>query len=276
MTQTTAPHGVPLDASRSPLAGFRRMRGREFQWWLAVMMAIIGWMLFQVIVSDEYREAWTAIKPGMQTTLYLTVLSFVVAVPLGLIIGMGRLSKNRFLNTISQVYIEFMRGMPMIVWIFIVHNVATPEIADLLGIRTRSIPILYRGAAALCLFYAAFIAEVFRAGIQSVDPGQVEAAKATGLSRYRTQRHIVLPQALRNALPALGNDFIALMKDTSLLSVIAVHEVTQQARIYSGSSFRFREAFFVLAVIYVTLTLVLSLLLQWWERRLEIPGNDED
>ena len=108
MTQTTAPHGVPLDASRSPLAGFRRMRGREFQWWLAVMMAIIGWMLFQVIVSDEYREAWTAIKPGMQTTLYLTVLSFVVAVPLGLIIGMGRLSKNRFLNTISQVYIEFL------------------------------------------------------------------------------------------------------------------------------------------------------------------------
>ena len=132
----------------------------------------------------------------------------------------------------------------------------------------------WRGGAALCLFYAAFIAEVFRAGIQSVDHGQVEAGLAVGLSRWQTNRHIVLPQALRNALPALGNDFIALMKDTSLVSVLAVSELTQEARIYSGSSFRIRESFFILAVLYVSLTLLLSLVLQVWEKKLEIPGRE--
>ena len=160
----------------------------------------------------------------------------------------------------------------MIVWIFIVAFVVTPELAELLGRRTRDFPPLYRGVAALCLFYAAFIAEVFRSGIQSVDDGQTEAAKAMGPSRLKTMRLIVLPQALRNMLPALGNDFIALMKDTSLVSVLAVPELTQEARIYSGVSFRIRESFFILVVIYVTLTLLLSLALRWWEQRLEIPG----
>lgn len=275
MKESKLPHGVVVTASRVPLAGFR-LSNQAIQWWLVGMLAIIGWMVVQVLTSDNYREAWDNISPGLETTLYLTLISFLIAMPLGLFIGMARLSKNRIVNTIAQIYIEFMRGIPMIVWIFIVAFVVTPELADLLGKRTRDFPPLYRGVAALCLFYAAFIAEVFRAGIQSVEPGQVEAARAVGLSRYRTQRHIVLPQALRNALPALGNDFIALMKDTSLVSVIAVAEVTQRARIYVGSSFRTREAYFILAVIYVTLTLILSLLLQWWERRLEIPGREED
>ncbi len=95
-----------------------------------------------------------------------------------------------------------------------------------------------------------------------------------GLSPWQISRFVVLPQALRNALPALGNDFIALMKDTSLVSILAVNELTQEARIYSGTSFRIRESFFILAVVYVTLTLVLSLGLQRWERWLEIPGRD--
>ena len=161
--------------------------------------------------------------------------------------------------------------------------VLTKDFADLIGIKTRDIDMMWRGAAALTLFYAAFIAEVFRAGIQSVDGGTIEAGRAVGLSRLQVTRVdedtpgvVTLPQALRNALPALGNDFIALMKDTSLVSVLAVNELTQEARIYSGSSFRIRESFFILAVIYVTLTLVLSLGLQAWERYLEIPGRESD
>lgn len=275
MKQRNAPVTTRLPIPPVVVRWWRRT-ARDWPWWLIVMLGIVAWMIVQIVTTEAYGEAWENIIPGIETTLYLTVISFLIAMPLGLIIGMGRLSTNRFLNTISQVFIEFMRGMPMIVWIFIVHAVMTPEIADLIGQRTRWIQPLYRGAIALSLFYAAFIAEVFRAGIQSVDQGQVEAAKAVGLSRYRTQRHIVLPQALRNALPALGNDFIALMKDTSLVSIIAVGEVTQRARIYAGSSFRFRESYFILAVIYVTLTLGLSLLLQWWERRLQIPGRAED
>jgi len=257
--------------------GLKRLRPREdFPWWLVVMLGIIALMGVAVLTNEGYQEAWENIIPGLQLTLYLTVVSFLVAMPLGLVIGMGRLSRNRVINTISQVYIEFIRGMPMLVWIFVVAFVLTPDFADLIGVKTRDIDEVYRGAAALCLFYAAFIAEVVRAGVQSVDPGSIEAGYATGLSRWQVTRFITLPQALRNALPALGNDFIALMKDTSLVSILAVNELTQEARIYLGSSFRTREAYFILAVLYVALTLMLSLLLQWWERRLEIPGRESD
>ncbi len=254
------------------LTPFRASRGRGESAWLYVMLTIIGAMVVAIVFSDAYQEAFREIIPGLKLTLYLTLGAFMVSMPLGLFIGLGRLSKNRIINTISRVYIEFVRGMPMLVFIFVVAFVLTRDVADLLGVKTRSIPMEWRGGAALCLFYAAFIAEVFRAGIQSVDHGQVEAAMAVGLNRWQTTRRVVLPQALRNALPALGNDFIALMKDTSLVSVLAVTELTQQARIYSGSSFRIRESFFILAVVYVSLTLVLSLALQLWERKLEIPG----
>jgi polar amino acid transport system permease protein len=255
-----------------PLQPIRAVRRKADSAWLVVMLTIIGAMVVAIIFSDAYQEAFKEIIPGLKLTLYLTVGAFLVSMPLGLFIGIGRLSKNPVISTISRVYIEFVRGMPMLVFIFVVAFVLTRDLADLLGVKTRSIPMEWRGGAALCLFYAAFIAEVFRAGIQSVDHGQVEAGLAVGLSRWQTNRHIVLPQALRNALPALGNDFIALMKDTSLVSVLAVTELTQQARIYSGSSFRIRESFFILAVVYVSLTLMLSLALQVWERKLEIPG----
>ncbi len=257
----------------APGAGLSRVKGLE--WWLIVMLSIIAYMGVQIVTNEAYNEAWDNIVPGLKLTLYLTIGAFMIAMPLGLFIGMGRLSNNRIIATIAQVYIEFIRGMPMLVWLFVVAFVLTRDLADLINIRTRDISMAWRGGAALCLFYAAFIAEVFRAGIQSVEPGQIEAAKAVGLGRYRTNRHVVLPQALRNALPALGNDFIALMKDTSLVSVLAVGEITYEARIYLGSSFRIRESYFILAVIYVTLTLALSLLLQWWERHLVIPGREE-
>ncbi len=266
-----APHYEP--PATTPVDNLFRIRG--FEWWLVVMLAIIAYMGVQIVTNDAYNEAWDNIIPGLKLTLYLTVGAFIVAMPLGLFIGMARLSKNRFIATIAQVYIEFIRGMPMLVWLFVVAFVLTRDLASLLDIRTRDISMAWRGGAALCLFYAAFIAEVFRAGIQSVESGQIEAAKAVGLGRYRTNRHVVLPQALRNALPALGNDFIALMKDTSLVSVLAVGEITYEARIYLGSTFRIRESYFILAVIYVTLTLALSLLLQWWERHLQIPGRTD-
>ena len=261
----------------SPIMNRHRLeRRRGESAWLWVMCGIIALMVFAILTNDEYQEAFEEIIPGLKITLQLTVVSFLVAMPLGLFIGMGRLSSNRVINTIARVYIEFVRGMPMLVFIFVVAFVLTKDFADLIGIKTRDIDMMWRGAAALTLFYAAFIAEVFRAGIQSVDGGTIEAGRAVGLSRLQVTRHITLPQALRNALPALGNDFIALMKDTSLVSVLAVSELTQEARIYSGSSFRIRESFFILAVIYVTLTLVLSLGLQAWERYLEIPGREGD
>ena len=125
------------------------------------------------------------------------------------------------------------------------------------------------GIMALSFFYGAFIGEIFRAGIESIPHGQTEAARSLGMTGRQAMRFIILPQAIRNILPALANDFIAILKDSSLLSVLAVREITQQSRLYSGSTFRFREAFLVLTFLYLSMTIVLSLILQWYGRRLK-------
>lgn len=173
----------------------------------------------------------------------------------------------------ATLYIEFVRGVPMLVWIFAIALVLVPSFTNLLDLQPRAITEAMRATVALSMFYAAFIAEVFRAGIQSVPLGQIEAGRAVGLNDGQVLRHITLPQAIRNMLPALGNDLIALMKDTSLVSVLAVNELTQMARLYAGSSFRFRESYFVLVILYVSLTLILSLLLRWYEKRIATPGT---
>ncbi len=253
---------------------------KQFPWWLVAMLAIITALVLAVVFSEDYQEAFYEIFPipfswseGIMMTIYLTFGSFVIAIGLGLVIGLGRVSKNPWLSNIAATYIELVRGIPMLVFIFLVALVLAPDFADLINQPSRAIPNAVRVAAALSLFYAAFIAEVFRAGIQSVPREQTEAGRSLGLGEREITWRIVLPQAVRNMLPALGNDLISLMKDTSLVSVLAVREVTQMARLYSGSTFRFRESFFILVIIYVVLTLGLSLLLRWYERRVAIPGR---
>jgi polar amino acid transport system permease protein len=289
-----------------PAAGGIRIDDREFPWWLVWMIGLIIFLIILIVVNDDYQEAFRSIFPwpwewasasddfwtvrwpdnwnrGITFTLILTAGSFVFAMFLGLFIGLARLASYRgpnpvvrvttgFVRNLATFYIELVRGIPMIVFIFFVALVLAPDFANLVNMESRSISQAWRGTAALSLFYAAFIAEVFRAGIQSVPEGQSEAGRAVGLNERQITRRIVLPQAVRNMLPALGNDLIALMKDTSLVSVLAVRELTQMARLYTGSSFRFREGFFILMVVYVMLTLTLSLLLRWYERRITVPG----
>jgi len=264
----------------TPVSSVYTIDRSEFPWWLVAMLVIIGLMVILVITSSVYQEAFRAILPwpvvwnrGLALTLILTAGSFVVATFLGLFIGLGRISRNSFLRNTASTYIELVRGIPMLVFIFAIALVIVPEFSDLLDLKPRAISQALKGSIALSLFYAAFIAEVFRAGIQSVDEGQVEAGKAMGLSKRQNMRRIILPQAVRNMLPALGNDLISLMKDTSLVSVLAARELTQMARQYTGSTFRFREGFFILMVMYIILTLLLSLALRWYEKRIAIPGR---
>jgi polar amino acid transport system permease protein len=273
------PESQPGELVPTPGAAYKFDK-HEFPWWLVIIILIIATMVVAIIVDPAYREAFTRIFPfpfrageGILLTFYLTGGSFAVATFLGLFIGLARVSKLTVIRNAAAVYIEFIRGIPMIVFIFAVALFIAPDFADLVGMESRSIPQAFRGAAALSLFYAAFIAEVFRAGIQSVEQTQSEAGRALGLTERQIMRRVVLPQAVRNMLPALGNDLISLMKDTSLVSVLAVRELTQLSRLYSGSTFRFRESFLILMVIYVVLTLGLSLLLRWYERRISIPGR---
>ena len=281
-----------------------REKLRQFPWWLlAIILFLIGmgYLLFAPPVPDpenpdapatnEYNEAfgfirgdfgdpaktlaegdWTAfIGKGISVTIYTTLVGFMVAMVLGLLAGLGRISQNTFIRNLAITYVEFIRGVPTLVLIFTVAFVLIPEGADFLGV-VNNVPQNTRAVIALAVIYGAFLAEIFRAGIESIHKGQMEAARSLGMTYGQAMRYIILPQAIRNILPALGNDFIAMLKDSSLVSVLAVRDITQQARLYAGSSFRFRETYLVLTFLYLTMTLTLSLLLRWYERRLRQDG----
>ena len=233
------------------------------------MLALITWMVYTIISGDEYIKACNFIIPGIRITFGATFVSFLIALILGLFLGIGRISDNKFLSTISRTYIEFVRGIPILILIFTMAFVVVVDAAEFLNINNGNVPMIIRAIIALSVFYGAYIAEVFRAGIESVPVGQREGGASLGLSERQVMRHIVLPQAFRNMLPALGNDFISMMKDSSLLSVLAVQDLTYKGRLYSGSTFRFQETYLVLTVLYLCITLLLSGLQRRLERKLE-------
>ena len=237
--------------------------------WVFIMLALITWMIYTIISGDEYVKAFNFIIPGIRITFGATFVSFLIALILGLFLGIGRISDNTFLSTISRTYIEFVRGIPILILIFTMAFVVVVDAAEFLNINNGNVPMIIRAIIALSVFYGAYIAEVFRAGIESVPVGQREGGASLGLSERQVMRHIVLPQAFRNMLPALGNDFISMMKDSSLLSVLAVQDLTYKGRLYSGSTFRFQETYLVLTVLYLSITLLLSGLQRRLERRLE-------
>ena len=237
--------------------------------WVFIMLALITWMVYTIISGDEYIKAFNFIIPGIRITFGATFVSFLIALILGLFLGIGRISDNKFLSTISRTYIEFVRGIPILILIFTMAFVVVVDAAEFFNINNGNVPMIIRAIIALSVFYGAYIAEVFRAGIESVPVGQREGGASLGLSERQVMRHIVLPQAFRNMLTALGNDFISMMKDSSLLSVLAVQDLTYKGRLYSGSTFRFQETYLVLTVLYLCITLLLSGLQRRLERRLE-------
>ena len=241
-------------------------------WWIIILATIISWMLFTIFNSPEYNKAFYFILPGLRITFLSTIISFLIAIFLGLVSGIGRISSNKIASTLSRTYIEFIRGVPVLILIFTIAFVVVVDAAELLNINNGNVPMLVRAIIALSVFYGAYIAEVFRAGIESVPVGQREGGASLGLSERQIMRYIVLPQAFRNMLPALGNDFISMMKDSSLLSVLAVEDLTYRGRLYSGSTFRFAETYLVLTVLYLIITLLLSGL----QRRLELRLENSD
>lgn len=197
---------------------------------------------------------------------------------LGLLLAACVISSNLVLRQCARFYIEIMRGIPMLVLLFYIAFVGAPLLVSAINsvfspfieepLRTRDISMMWRAIIALSLGYSAFIAEVFRAGIQAVGSGQREAAESLGLSTWSRFRYVVFPQAFRTILPPLGNDFIALIKDSSLVSVLGVADLTQLGKIYAAGSFRFLETYNIVAYIYLLVTVVLSLFLRRLESRL--------
>lgn len=265
MTDTT-PNQNPT--STSPVKE-SRLSLQTFPWWLVLLAFFLLYMGYQIFADVEYSDAMGFIQAGITTTIRVTIVSFLIGTLIGLLSGLGRISRNVIIRNLSITYIEFIRGVPILVLIFTVALVIVPDVSELFGFQNRAIPQEWRVVIALALIYGAYLAEVFRAGIEAVEKGQMEAALSVGLTRIQSMRFIILPQAIRNILPALGNNFISMLKDSSLVSVLAVGDITYQARLYSGSSFRFRETYLVLTFLYLFMTIILSLLLQWYERTIQ-------
>jgi len=261
---------------------------REYPWWFIALLLIGGLAAFTIQSRENYREAFIWILAGLHITIRTSLISYAIAIFLGLLTGLGRISRNVILNNLARLYVELIRGIPMIVLIFFIALVGVPSVVDGLNslgfwfeeqgitplailftaFTNQSIPMNVRAIVALSVTYGAFLAEIFRAGIQSIGRGQMEAARSVGMSNGQAMRYVILPQAIRNVLPALGNDFVAMVKDSSLVSVLAVRDITQVSRLYAGSTFRFKEAYSSLAFMYLTITVALSLGVQAIERRL--------
>lgn len=201
---------------------------------------------------------------GALTSLLVTFFSVIVGVLLGLIVAFGRISSRGVLRAISSAYVEFIRGTPLIVQIFIVYF-ALPQ---LLGIK--GIPPIMAGVLAIGVNSGAYTSEIFRAGIQSIDKGQTEAAKSQGMTYWQTMRYIILPQAFRRVIPPLGNEFVTLIKDSSLVSVIAVTELTYQASLIAARTYQYLTMYIGTAVVYFVMTFAVSNLLGLLERRLRV------
>lgn len=241
---------------------------RQMPWWLLAIIGFLVFMAYLIARTPEYGETFEFVLPGIRLTLFITLVAYGIALILGLFAGLGRIANNLIIRNIATTYIEFIRGVPTLVLIFTTAFVIVPAASDALGFENASISMTWRAIAALSLIYGAFLAEIFRAGIESIAHGQMEAARSLGMTYRQAMTYIILPQAIRNISPALGNDFIAMLKDSSLVSVLAVREVTQRGRLYAGSTFRFRESYLVVTFLYLSMTIALSLLLRWYERRI--------
>lgn len=253
-----------------------------FPWWLVVAIAIALAVAVFIATNDFYSQVFATVAAGIGITIFVTVAGFSLASLLGLGIALMALSGSRWANEIARFYVEIIRGVPILVLLFWIAFVGAPafvsgwnfitaplrELGLLDALAIRDVSLLWRAIIALTIGYSAFIAEVFRAGIQSVETGQIEAAKALGLSRWQRFRLIVFPQAIRTILPPLGNDFVAMVKDSSLVSVLGVADITQMGKVYAAGSFRFFETYSIVAYIYLILTVGLSLALRALERRM--------
>lgn len=197
---------------------------------------------------------------GLLMTLKLTFLAVTIGVILGLFIALIKMSSIKPISFIGASYVEIIRGTPLLVQLLLIYNGLMQFGID--------IPAFTAGVSALAINSAAYVAEIIRAGIQAVDPGQNEAARSLGMTHAMAMRYVIIPQAIKNILPALGNEFIVMLKESAIVSVIGFADLTRQADIIQSVTYKYFEPYIIIAAIYFIMTFIFSRLLGIFERRL--------
>jgi polar amino acid transport system permease protein len=223
-------------------------------------------VLIYLLVSkpDPYLRIAKFLPDGIWVTFQVTFFSIIIALLLGLITGIGRVSKNSLINAVASTYVEVIRGIPLLVQLFYIYYALA---------RFVRVPDMLAAVIAMSVCYGAYMGEVFRAGIESIDKGQAEAAHSLGFNRRQTMLYVILPQAWRTILPPVGNESIALLKDTSLVSILAVADLLRRGREFASETFAYFETYTLIAIIYLLITLILSKLVSIMEDRLSYYGK---
>jgi len=256
--------------------------------WLVVAVILALVFLWVLLTDPAYEVIFRALLTGVWVTIKVTLISFTLAIILGLAVGLARVSSHRLVVETASFYVEIIRGVPMLVLLYYVVFAGAPAMVSavnwlgmtlrnlgilpglgesMAGMGVRQIDFTMRVILALTIGYSAFLAEIFRAGIQSIERGQMEAARSLGMTYWQAMRHVILPQAIRRVLPPLGNDFIAMLKDSSLVSVMGVADITFQGKLYAASTFKFFETYNVVGFFYLVMTITLALLVRAIEKR---------
>ncbi|HEY3343224.1 MAG TPA: amino acid ABC transporter permease, partial [Anaerolineae bacterium] len=216
------------------------------------------------------------VSDGIGITILTTVISFVLVLIVGMLGGLGRLSRNRIIFSSTTLYVEVIRGIPLLVqllfWYYalppIIQNIGRAANFDAL-VNFQADPIAM-AVVGLTICYGAYMSEVYRAGIQSIPKGQLEAARSQGMTYVQAMRYVILPQAVRVILPPVGNEFISLLKDSSLVSVVAVADMTRRGREFMSTNFDPIETWMMIGLLYLVMTLLSARVISWLEKRTQI------
>lgn len=271
-------------------------------WWLLLILAGVLAFITSVSGSDTYRTAWEEVQLGIGTTIWVTVVAYALALALGLILALLRrpsrsVAYNILVYQPATTFVEIVRGIPTLVLVFYITLAFIPQLVGLgneigaslleqgqdpLGLATalsefvpRDFPVVWRAIIALAVSYAAFLSEIFRAGLESVPSGHLEAGRSLGMTEWQVTRHILLPQAIRNVLPPLGNDFIAMLKESSLVSIVGVNDITREGQTFAAATFTFFQSYNIVAITYLVMTLALSMLVKGMEWFIDRGREDE-
>ncbi len=266
----TEPEHTMLPAASGPWqddsAAIPRERSLMIAWWIALTIAILFVVGSVLLKPDPYGEIIGFIGDGLVVTFQMTIVSMLFALILGLFAGLGRTARSLPVNVVASLYVEMIRGIPLLVQLFWIYYALSrfvrlgPSVSAVIG---------------LTICYGAYIGETFRAGIQSIPKGQMEAARALGLTRTQAMRHVIIPQAIRVVLPPVGNEFIAMLKDSSLVSVLAISDMLRRGREYASRTFAYFETYTMVALVYLLVTLVFSRVVFYIEQGMARQGREQ-
>jgi polar amino acid transport system permease protein len=241
-------------------------------WWLvAAVVAVVAYLI--IFKSDPYWNILKFVSDGLGITVFLTVVSMVFIILVGIIGGLGRIAKNPVIHGISTIYVEIIRGIPLLIqliWWYFAFPIVIRSIGQGLHIQLLAeykSNALFLAVVGLVICYGAYMSEIFRAGIQSISKGQIEAARSQGMTYLQAMRYVIMPQAFKVVLPPVGNEFIMLLKDTSLVSVVAVADLTRRGNEFMAAHFNALEVWTFVALLYLIMTLLATRLISALEKR---------